>query len=163
MAGQTTDSGLIAQAIGRYFTYRLLVIPAVALLIAMAAYAALRSNRVYGFGASDAYISLGQESLAAGFQEGEGFAIDTRDTSTPRGGGQQTGSSYAVEGTEEDTDVADAPGGYSNVGAMTASYADWGGEDNGILSAFLGHLKKSLPEVRVYHPEDQVVLGASEA
>ena len=132
MAGQTTDSGLIAQAIGRYFTYRLLVIPAVALLIAMAAYAALRSNRVYGFGASDAYISLGQESLAAGFQEGEGFAIDTRDTSNPRGGGQQTGSGYAGQGNDEDVDVAGTQEGYSNVGAMTASYADWGGEDNGI-------------------------------
>ena len=36
MAGQTTDSGLITQAIGRYLSYRLLVIPAVALLMVMA-------------------------------------------------------------------------------------------------------------------------------
>ncbi len=163
MAGRTTDSGLVAQTIGRYFSYRLLVIPAVALLMVMAAYAALRGNRVYGFGASDAYINLGQESLAAGFQAGDDFALDVQDASTPRGGGQQTGFSYAVEGTDEDTDVTDAPGGYSNVSAMTASYADWGGADNGILSAFLGHLKKTLPEARDASPAEFAVVGASEA
>ena len=55
------------------------------------------------------------------------------------------------------------PHGYPVFRATTGFYVDWGAEDNGILTAFLGHLKKSLPKVRVYHPADQVVPGASEA
>ena len=47
--------------------------------------------------------------------------------------------------------------------ATTGFYVDWGAEDNGILSAFLGHLKKSLPKARIYHPADQAVPVASEA
>lgn len=53
MDGQTTDRGLITQTIGRYFRYRLLVIPAVALLIGMTAYVALRNSRVNAGSASD--------------------------------------------------------------------------------------------------------------
>ena len=162
MAGQTTDSGLIAQAIGRYFSYRLLVIPAVALLMVMTAYFALRGNRVYAVGTSHNEVKLGQESLATGVQQGEDFALDTREASTPRGGGQQV-SSYAIQGNDEDDDVAGSPEGYSNATAMTASYTEWGGEDNGILSAFIGHLKKTLPEPRVQSAANHMVLGASEA
>ncbi len=159
MAGQTTDSGLIAQTIGRYFMYGLLVAPAVALIMVITMYVALRSNRVYAFGTSN----LVQESMAIETQQGEDFAVGTRDASTPSGGGQQTGFSYAAQGNDEEIGVAGTQEGYSNVGAMTASYADWGGEDNGILSAFLGHLKKTLPEARVQSAANQVFLGASEA
>ena len=163
MAGQTTDSGLIARAIGRYFSYRLLIIPAVALLMLMIAYVGLRGNRVSAVGARDYDVSLGQQSLATGIQQGEDFALDTRDTGTPRGGGQQTGFSDAIQGNDEEIDVAGTQEGYSNVTATTGFYVDWGAEDNGILTAVLGHLKKSLPKARIYHPANQVVPVASEA
>ena len=155
MAGQSTDSGLIAQAIGRYFSYRLLAISAVALLMVMAAYVALRSNRLYAGTAGDSEVNMGQQ--------GEDSALSTRDAGTPRGGGQQTGFSDAIQGNDEEVDVAGTQEGYSNVSATTGFYVDWGAEDNGILSALLGHLKKSLPKVRVYHPADQVAAGASGA
>lgn len=148
MAGQATDSGLIAQAIGRYFSYRLFVIPAVALLVVMTVYVALRSNRVYAGAVGDSEVSLGQESPATSVQQGENFALDTREAS---------------QGNDDDLESAGTQGGYSNGIAMTASYTDWGGEDNGILSAFLGHLKKTLPEPRVQGAADHMVVGASEA
>ena len=163
MAEQTTDNGLIAQAIGRYSSYRLIIIPALALLVVMITYVALRGNRAYAGAAGDSEISLVQESLEAGNQQGEGFALGTRDANTARGDGRQQVSSYAGQGNDEDTDVAGTQGSYSNVGAMTASYTDWGGENNGILSAFLGHLKKTLPEARGLGAADHVVAGASEA
>ena len=71
--------------------------------------------------------------------------------------------SDAIQGNDEDIDAAGSQEGYSNVSATTGFYVDWGAEDNGILSAFLGHLKKSLPKARIYHPADQVVPVASEA
>ncbi len=163
MAGNSTDSGLIAQAIGRYFTFKLLVIPAVALLMLMIAYVGLRGNRVSAVGARDYDVSLGQQSLATGTQQGEDFALDTRGTGTPRDGGQETGFSNAIQGNDEYIDVEGTQESYSNVTATTGFYVDWGAEDNGILSAFLGHLKKSLPKARIYHPADQVVPVASEA
>ena len=163
MAGQTTSRGLMAQTIGRYFMYSLLVAPAIALLMVMTAYVALRGNRVYSGGVSDAYINLGQESLAAGFQEGGGFAFDAQDAGTPRGDGRQTSFSYAIQGNDEDIDVAGTQEGYSNVGAMTAFHTDWGTEGNLFLSAILGQLKKTLPEARVPSVADHMVVGASEA
>ena len=164
MAGQTANSGLTVQAIGQYFSYRLLVIPAVALLMVMTTYASLRSNRVYAGGAGDAEVNLGQESLGTENKEAGDFALDTRDTNVSRGDGrQQPILSYPVQASDEDLDVAGTQGGYSNVSAMTAFNIDWGTEDSGILSAFLGHLKKTLPKARIYHPADQMVAGASEA
>ena len=164
MAGQTANSGLITQAIGRCFSYRLLVIPALALITVMAMYVAIRSNRVYAGAAGENEINLGQESLETGTQQGEGFTLGTRDTDTPSGDGrQQPAFSYAIEENDEDVDIAVTPEGYSNVSAMTASYADWGAEDNRLLSALLGHLKKTLPETRGVSAAGPVVVGASEA
>ncbi len=163
MAGQSRNSGFVAQAIEQFFTYRTLAIPAVALLILMAVYVALRSNRAYTVGASDTGVKQGQQSLASGTRDSGDFAIGYQDTGTPRGSGQQMGSRYAIQENEEDIDVAAIQEGYSNVTATTASYADWGGEDSGILSAFIGILKKSLPKVRIYHPGDQMVAGAAGA
>ena len=164
MAGQTTGSGLITQAIGQYFSYRLLVIPALALLMVMAMYVAIRSNRAYAGATGDNEINLGQESLAAETQQGEDFAFDTSDANTARGDGrQQSIFSYTIEENDEDIDVAGTQSGYPNASAMTASYVDWGGQDNGILSAFLGHLKKTLPGARGPSAADHMVAGASDA
>ena len=148
MAGQTTDSGLSAQAIGRYFSYRLLVIPAVALLMVMTAYVALRGNRAYVSGANDNEVNIGQESPATETRQSGGFALDGLDAS---------------QGNNDGLESAGTQVGYSNVTSMTAFYADWGAEDNGILSAFLGHLKKTLPEDRGLSAAGPVVAGASEA
>ena len=161
MAGQTTDSGLSAQAIGRYFSYRLFVIPAVALLVVMTVYVALLSNRVYAFGVWDNEVNIGQESPATGIRDG--FALEAQDAGTPKGGGQQQVSAYAIQGNADDDDVAGSREGYSNAIAMTAAYTDWGGENNGILSAFLGHLKKTLPEARGVSAQSHLISGAAEA
>ena len=164
MAGQTTGSGLITQAIGQYFTYRLLVIPALALLMVTAMYVAIRSNRAYAGAVRDNEINLGQESLETDAQGYTDFAFETQDTSTPHGDGrQQPAFSYTVQEDDEALDIAGTQEGYSNASAMTASYVDWGGQDNGILSAFLGHLKKTLPEARVPSTAGPMVPGASEA
>ena len=148
MAGQSGNNGLIAQAIGQYFTYRLLVIPAVALLMVMTAYVALRGNRAYVSRANDNQINIGQESMATETRRSGGFALDGLDAS---------------QGNDDGLESAGTQGGYSNVTAMTASYVDWGAEDNSILSAFLGHLKKTLPEDRGLSAAGPVVAGASEA
>ena len=164
MAGQTANSGLITQAIGQYFTYRLLVIPALALLMVTAMYVAIRSNRAYAGAAGDNEINLGQESLETDAQEYTDFAFETQDTSTPSGDGrQQSAFSYPAQENDEDIDIADTQQGYSNVSAMTGSYADWGAEDNRLLSALLGHLKKTLPETRVPTTTGHMALGSTEA
>ena len=164
MAGQTANSGLITQAIGRCFSYRLLVIPALALLMVMAMYVAIRSNRAYAGAAGDNEINLGQESLGTGTQQSNDFALGTWDTDTPSSdGSQQPAFSYTVQENDEGIDISGTQEGYSNVSAMTASYADWGAEDNRLLSALLGHLKKTLPEARVPSAANNMVAGAAEA
>ena len=159
MAVQTANSGLITQAIGQYFSYRLLVIPALALLMVITAYVALRGNSLYPGAAGDNEINLRAE-----IQDGNDFALGVQDADTPiRDGSQPSAFSYTAQGNDEDIDISDTQEGYSNVSAMTGSYADWGAEDNRLLSALLGHLKKTLPEARVPSTTGHLVAGGTES
>ena len=159
MASQIANSGLTTQAIGQYFSYRLLVTPAVALLMMMTTFVSLRSHRVYPGTARDTEINLGQESLETDAQGNGDFAFATRDTNMPRGDGrQQPVSSYTVQESDEDLGLD------ANIGPGTRSYLGQGTDGYSLWSATLAHAKeivfmKRVPAVATGH----LVLGGAAA
>ena len=149
MDRQIANSGLATQAIGQYFSYRLLVIPAVALLMMMTTFVSLRSHRIYPGAARDPEINLGQGQLETDAQEDTDLTFATLDTNMPRGDGrQQPVSGYTVQENDEEVEVTGTQEGYSNVSAMTGFHVDWGAENNRLLFALLTHMKKAGPEFR---------------
>ena len=159
MVGQTTHIGLTTQAIGQYFSYRLLVIPAVALLMMMTTFVSLRSHRIYPGAARDTDINLGQDHLETDAQANGDFAFATWDTNMPRGDGrQQPVSGYAVQVNDEDLDLD------ANTRLGTGSYLNQGTDGYSLWSAVLTHAKeigflKRVPTAAASHP----VSGAAAA